>query len=230
MGNRICEVCGGSHLRPVECPGDLRPTGPERPSWRVEVDTPKGIEAFGVLVAPSYDHWRARILTYPNVLWLGSDGRTTLKFGGRTAREAEAGAIAFIESHCRSRGYQVRTALAPVTATGSSLAAFLAAERNRPTAVAPRKSIAIPLRYGPVRPVDPGMTVNLSETGLFVCTRRLLEPGSAVALDLFLRDARPKLRGVVVWSRPIPKPGLPNGMGVRLLAPPPAYTSYVGAL
>jgi hypothetical protein len=194
------------------------------------VDTPRGIEAYGVLVAPTYDHWRARILTYPNVLWLGGDGRTTLKFAGRTAREAEARAIAFIESHCASRGFELRTALAPAVSRSSSLDALLAAKKTQPTAVAARKTIAIPLRYGTVRPSDPGMTVNVSETGLFVGARRLLDPGSAVSVDLVLRDARPKLRGVVVWSRPMAQPGLPMGMGVRLLAPPSSYSSFVAAL
>jgi hypothetical protein len=230
MGTRLCGTCGESHASPVDCAGDLRPTGPERPSWRVEVDTPRGIQAFGVLIAPSYDHWRARILTYPNILWIGSDGRTTLKFGGKTAREAESRAVGFIESHCRSRGYQLRNALAPVAS--GPFAASLAPATRRPgaTAVAPRKPVALPVRFGPVRPVDPGMTVNLSESGLFVGARRFLEPGSAVALDMILRDSRPKLRGVVIWSRQVPKPGLPSGMGVRLFAPPPAYTSYVAAL
>ena len=74
------------------------------------------------------------------------------------------------------------------------------------------------------------MTVNLSETGMFVGARRILEPGSAVSVDLVLRDARPKLRGVVVWSRSLPQPGLPVGMGVRLFAPPPAYSSFVASL
>lgn len=230
MGSRVCTACGGTHFRPLDCPGDLRPTGPERPSWRVEVDTPRGIEAYGVLVAPTYDQWRARILTYPNVLWLGGDGRTTLKFAGRTSREAEARAIAFIESHCASRGFSLRNALAPAVSRTSSLDALLAATKNRPTAVAARKPIAIPLRYGTVRPSDPGMTVNLSETGMFVGARRILEPGSAVSVDLVLRDARPKLRGVVVWSRSLPQPGLPVGMGVRLFAPPPAYSSFVASL
>lgn len=224
MGTRICVTCGGSHPSPVDCAGDLRPTGPERPSWRVEVDTPRGIQAFGVLVAPSYDHWRARVLTYPNVLWVGSDRRTTLKFGGRTAREAESRAIGFIESHCKARGYQLRNALAPVAPRTSGSRA------PKATVAAPRKTVALPVRFGPVRPVDPGMTVNLSETGMFLGSRRLLEPGSAVSLDMILSDSRPKLRGVVVWSRPIPERGLPTGMGVRLFAPPTSYTSYVAAL
>lgn len=55
-------------------------TGPERHGWRVHVETSRGVEAIGVLVAPSGDLWRSRILTYPNVLWTAPGGRSTLKF------------------------------------------------------------------------------------------------------------------------------------------------------
>jgi hypothetical protein len=74
LGDRVglawCSVCGGNHQSPKECPGELRATGPERHGWRVTVDTPYGFEAYGVLVAPSVELWRARIITYPNVLWM----------------------------------------------------------------------------------------------------------------------------------------------------------------
>ena len=65
----FCRVCGTEHQGPASCPGELPATGVERPGWRVQVETPFGHEAIGVLLAPSHEQWRARIVTYPNVLW-----------------------------------------------------------------------------------------------------------------------------------------------------------------
>ena len=81
-----CPVCGSVHAGPRDCPGDLRATGPERHGWRVAVETPLGIEAYGILVAPTHERWRARILTFPNVLWTIPGGAATLKFVGRFKR------------------------------------------------------------------------------------------------------------------------------------------------
>ena len=82
-----CSVCGGDHARRQDCPGELRATGPERHGWRVAVETPYGLEAYGVLVAPSFDVWRARVITYPNILWTVPGGAVTLKFAGTTAQD-----------------------------------------------------------------------------------------------------------------------------------------------
>ena len=81
-----CEICCTTHLPSHRCPGDLQATEDERHGWRVNVETPQGIEGYGVLVAPTSGPWRARILTYPNILWLVPGGRATIKFVGDTAR------------------------------------------------------------------------------------------------------------------------------------------------
>jgi hypothetical protein len=99
---RWCPVCGTAHGDPMLCPGELRATGAERPGWRVQVETPLGHEAIGVLVAPCRDLWRARVLTYPNVLWTLPGGRATIKFVG--AREPEeTGRVLYI--HLDVRGH-----------------------------------------------------------------------------------------------------------------------------
>ena len=82
MVEQWCPVCCCRHRDKKDCPGELLATGPERQGWRVNVQTSTGIEACGVLVAPAGDSWRARILTFPNILWTVPDGSGTLKFVG----------------------------------------------------------------------------------------------------------------------------------------------------
>src|SRR5260221_8463718 len=110
----FCRVCGTEHQGPASCPGELPATGVERPGWRVQVETPFGHEAIGVLLAPSHEQWRARIVTYPNVLWTAPGGRGTLKFVGDTPEQAEARAIQFVEQHVRAKRYLRRDGLASV--------------------------------------------------------------------------------------------------------------------
>ena len=57
-----CLVCFTRHAVATKCPGDHPASGPERPGWKAVVETPHSMEAFGVLVAPAGDAWRARIL------------------------------------------------------------------------------------------------------------------------------------------------------------------------
>ena len=64
-------------------------------------------EVYGILVAEAGEHWRARILTYPNMLWSIPGGRGTIKFVGASAQDAERQAIEFIREHCRKRGFKL---------------------------------------------------------------------------------------------------------------------------
>jgi hypothetical protein len=114
----------------ANCPVEFHATGIERPGWRVELQTPFGRESIGVLLAPSHDSWRARIVTYPNVLWSAPGGRGTLKFVAETAEDAEAKAIRFIEAHLKARRYSQRDGL---TAVGAGSAV------RRKAATAPEK-------------------------------------------------------------------------------------------
>ena len=77
-----CRVCCTQHGSDASCPGELLATGPERHAWRVTVDTSRGMETYGVLVAPAGRHWRARVLTYPKALWVVPGGRASMKFVG----------------------------------------------------------------------------------------------------------------------------------------------------
>jgi Tfp pilus assembly protein PilZ len=224
VGLAWCSICGGSHLTPRECPGELRATGPERHGWRVAVDTPYGLEAYGVLVAPSLELWRARIITYPNVLWTAPGGSVTLKFAGNTPQEAEASAVAFIEGHIKSRGYARRdTPNAPEVLpfqTEAQAALALAGP-------ALRKLRALPVRFGNGPSLFSAMTGNVSESGLFVMTIAPFSPGSDLRVVLDLESGPVGLKGQVVWQRPRPVAGRPVGMGVRLIAPPGNYRDFI---
>ena len=84
MHEAFCQVCATQHGEREDCPGELRATGPERHGWAVAVDAQRGVDLYGVIVAPSGPRWRARIVTFPNVLWTMPGGRGTIKFVGAT--------------------------------------------------------------------------------------------------------------------------------------------------
>jgi len=220
-----CAVCGGNHQTPRECPGDLRATGSERHGWRVAVETTYGIEAYGVLVAPSLDLWRARIITYPNILWTVPAGAVTLKFAGATPQEAETQAVAFVDGHITARGY-VRLDT-PDTPAVSRYRAEAQARAVAAADPALRKMRALPVRFGTGPTLFAAMTGNLSESGLFVMTLAPFDPGTGLRVLIDLETGPVGLKGQVVWNRPRIVLGRPVGMGVQLISPPEAYREFV---
>lgn len=225
-----CPVCGTAHDEPRDCPGELRATGAERPGWRVHVETPFGHEAIGVLVAPSHDVWRARILTYPNVLWTLPGGRGTMKFIGATAEDAERSAVAYIEDHVRAKGLLRRDALAPVAAAPAAKSAPGEFLPRALKATSQRKVRSLPVRFGAERASTRGVTFNLSTEGMFVGAPDPPEDGRVLFIHLDVSGHTLPLRGLVMWSRPRGEAGRPVGMGIRLTDPPPFYRSFVAAL
>jgi len=227
MGDALwCVVCGSVHAGPADCPGDLRATGAERHGWRVAVETPHGIEAYGVLVAPTHERWRARILTFPNVLWTIPGGAATLKFVANTPQRAEALAVSFVEGHIKTRGYVRRDQMDPANPGrfGAEMSHGVAA-----SAVL-RKAHALPVRFGNGPTLFSAMTANLSESGMFVATMAPLDAGNALRVMMSLATGPVGMKGEVVWSRPKIVLGRPVGMGVRLLAPPSLYQEFVREL
>jgi hypothetical protein len=221
-----CEVCCTRHLLHTECPGELRATGAERHGWRINVETPQGIEAYGVLIAPSRELWRARILTYPNILWLVPGGRSTLKFVGATARDAERQAVHFIRTHCAAHGYRMRTEVAVVAPGEFDLEA-----QQKPHGVpALRKIRFLPVRFGVAGATEPGGTGNLSESGLFIITNLPLDEGASLKMKLMLDYRDVAMDGLVRWMRRDPFVGRSPGMGVQLAEPPSVYIQYVRQL
>ena len=224
-----CAGCSAIHAADEPCPGELEPTGPENPGWRVNVSTASGIEAFGVLVAPCGGHWRARILTFPNVLWKAPGRPAALKFVGRSAREALDRAIAFVRDHCGERGYTVRG-----ESMLGSAALFGLAGSPGGTAVslpATRKIRFLPVRFGVVRPSESGGTGNISETGVFIITRAPIDPGHELTMLLRAADDPIDLKGCVIWTaKERREADRPPGMGIRLVEPPASYVRYIRAL
>ena len=226
MDARWCSICCTNHAPTRDCPGELQATGPEAPGWRVNVATTRGVEAYGVLIAQCGDVWRARIMTFPNVLWKAPGIQGTMKFVGANSTEAVDHAISFIRHHCHERGYSLKNARslgAPRNSTGLSA-------DGRPLAPSPRKIRFLPIRFGSVQASEPGGTGNLSETGLYVITESPFSPGDPLSLKLRVNADAIDLRGQVIWMTQDHLVGRPPGMGVVLAAPPTHYLDYVRAL
>ena len=220
-----CRTCCTKHAPGEPCPGELSPTGPERTAYRATVEARGSIEAYGVLLAPAGAFWRARIITFPNVLWTLPGGTTTLKFAGAGAADAERQAVAFIHEHCRLRGYAIR---APREFTGA-VPGVLGKQACAPVP-ALRKVRNLLVRFGPRRALQRGFTANLSTTGLFVATSRPLKPVSSVILNVDLDGRWEGLAGTVRWNRLRPEPGRALGMGIGLRRPSSAYEEFVRRL
>jgi hypothetical protein len=221
-----CRVCGCRHSSSSFCHGELEPTGVEFPGWKVNVETPRGILAIGVLLAEAGDRWRARILTHPNVLWTVPGGGGTMKFLGASSEQVEQQAIAYIREHCANRGYTMRDQVADLEPQAFRSAELDHAFQSR----APRFSRILPVRYGVGKPVLFGRTGDLSSTGMFVHTRMPMAEGVTAGLLLQLEHCRLPLRGNVIWTRKQAGPSRPVGMGVQLIRPPSTYRDYVQAL
>lgn len=230
MSERWCPVCCSQHPAEDPCPGELVATGEERHGWRVNVETPEGIEAFGVLVCESRELWRARILTYPNVLWIVPGGGGTMKFVGRTAREAEQRATEFIREYCRQRRFELRREEVRSIPDGLDPEGATPVGWRRRGAPAPRKIRFLPVRFGVVGATEQGGLGNLSETGMFIITDAPVKAGLRLSIVVELRDREFPLKGEVRWMRQGPHVGRSPGMGVRLLESPPDYVRYVRSL
>jgi len=223
-----CPVCCTPFSGRHACPGSLLATGHERHGWRVHVDTPHGLQAFGVLVAPADDLWRARILTYPNALWTTPGGGGSIKFAGASPDEAERRAIAFILAHCVEKGYNHRAELDPL----EERRAFDDGPRGRPrrAPASKRKAVSVPVRFGSELPVREATTVNVSREGLFVGTPAPMDAGESIRIHIDVEGYTLPLRGIVIWNRRKPERGRPLGMGIRLVDPGAGYPRFVDRL
>jgi len=225
MSVNWCANCGGSHAAGRICTEEVPATGPERHGWRVNVETPRGIEAYGVMVAASHDEWRARILTYPNVLWTVPGGGATMKFLDATPQAVEQQAANFIRHFCEARGYVMRDGLQPV-----EIGEIGNHGSESKTPAAERKVRFLPVRFGVVRPIELGGTGNLSEGGIFVITEMPNDSGSWVNLRLETDVATFGMRGQVRWMCRRHHVGRSPGMGIQITKPPPPYVHYVRGL
>jgi uncharacterized protein (TIGR02266 family) len=221
-----CQVCCTRHPARSGCPGALEATGPERHGWKVIVETPHSVEAYGVLVAPAGKLWRARILTFPSSLWTVPGGGGTLKFAGKSPQLVEQQAIRFIEDYCARQHFTPRHGL-ELAQPGSPGSRTPAPSKH---AAAPRWQLVLPVRYQ-MRGHDSlalhGVTRNISPGGLFIQTPAPVTRGRELSLQIRLPGDSVGLNGAVAWSREDPRVGRPPGMGIRLVMPPDAYLEYI---
>ena len=226
MSDRWCQVCCTRHELGPQCPGELVATDTERFGWRISVRTGVGREDYGVLIARTEWQWRARILTFPNMLWSVPGGRGTVKFVGSSAKEVEDLAREFILEHCRHRGYKKAAEGEAVMAVPLPSEGSAAAGHTDST----RYLQAIEVRFGEDRATERASTADLSEDGMFVVTNRPLPKGRRLKLVLELEHATLPLTGTVAWVRMTPADGRQAGMGVQLISPPALYRYFVKGL
>lgn len=216
----FCAICSTPHGSSEPCPGELRATGPERHGWAVAVDAPRGVELYGVIVAPSAPRWRARVVTYPKAPWTIPETRGPLRFVGDSPGEAEARALEFVLQWCAAHGKKARDGFGPWDLPDGP------PTRKLP----PRKRRQIAVRYA--TPSSRGLTTtaNVSPTGMFLTAIDPLPVGTVVDLEMEIFGCVAAFRGEVRWIREALEPGRPRGMGVRLYDPPPVYKLFVRGL
>jgi len=221
-----CSICCTRHADPTKCPGELLATGPERHGWRIKVLARHRTEVYGILVAKAGEQWRARILTYPNMLWSIPGGRGTIKFAGARAQDAERQAIDFIREHCRKRGFKLLEE--EDAAVESQVLAGEASSAKSPQGSTDARHLRpLVIRFGEDKAEHAAMTSDLSAGGLFIATDKPLPQGGSLKMLLSLDNYTIPLIGKVAWVRSTAEQGRPIGMGVQLQSPPGLYIRYI---
>jgi hypothetical protein len=201
------------------------------PGYTRTVISPQGRETFQVLLDVEEGRWVARIVTLPNRMWVEPGGRMALKFFGASREAAETAAAAFIESERIARGMR---AVGPAEPGAGTVGRITLAPKALSPADAPDPSPRIPhrllVRFGGERPELPGVTANLSESGLFIVTSQPRPIGAGVEIDLRFAQIPVFLGGEVVWISPERRDGRSVGFGVRLVRRPVEYLEHFRSL
>src|SRR5262245_16900128 len=203
------------------------------PGYRRTVITPQGRETLQVWLAREDGRWIARIVTLPNRMWVKPGGREAPKFYGASREEAEMAAASFIESERVARGVR---APGPAESGQGTLGRVAVAPRagfappDVPSPPSHRLIHRLLLRFGLEHPDIPGVTANLSETGLFIITSQPRPIGSEVAIDPRFAYRPVFLGGEVVWISPERRSGISVGFGVKLLSRPEEYLEQLRTL
>jgi hypothetical protein len=221
-----CRACGAIHEK-GRCGGEVRASGPERHAWRGVFESARGREVHGVLVAPAEGRWRARIVTYPRILWTFPGMSVTLKFVADHPLAAERAAIDYIKNHCARIGQQYLPDEEALAIVGPFDPEAHDGELARQTRRHPRM---LPILFGTEAPEEQTETMDLSEHGLFIATSTQLARGTRIRMLLDVGPCRMPLQGVVAWSRAAAEPGRPCGLGIELYRAPALYLDYVRRL
>jgi len=197
---------------------------PGTPGRSITVFTPWGRESYQIWLDNSPPGWVARIVTLPNRIWAHPGGREVLKFHGNTAKEAESAAVRYIEDECIRTGKRVSPAVLTEETPSPPAPTYF---DTRP---APRMARRLLVRFGAGEPQLPGVTANLSETGLFIITDRPAPVGAPVRIDLRFPEGPVQLDGRVVWARHRREEGRSVGFGVMLTHKPVEYARRLHTL
>jgi hypothetical protein len=165
-------------------------------------------------------------------MWVQPGGREALKFLGETRGEAESAAALFIEDQRVSRGLR---AAGPAESTPGIIARVALAPKPaaaEPVVDRPARRILqrLLVRFGLDHPNHPGVTANLSETGLFIITDQPRPIGTEVAIDLRFAHQPIILGGEVVWVSAERHEGRSVGFGVKLVRRPGEYLQQLRTL
>ena len=139
-----------------------------------------------MLIAEAGDYWRARVFTYPNMLWSVPGGRGTIKFAGATAKEAGTRAIEFLNEHCEARRCTMQEAAieSPVGQVEKENADPLSPQGGREE----RHPCKVPIRFGEERSTQAATTANLSTGGIYLATDKPLKKGQHVRMLIDVQD------------------------------------------
>lgn len=181
--------------------------------------TPWGKETYQVFIQRAEAGWIARIVTLPNRIWVQPGAREAVKFYGANASEAEGAAAAFMDEERVATGRRLVAASAgdPEDSVESGI---LVPPAPR---AATRLTQRFLVRFGAEAPERPGVTGNLSESGLFIITDRPGSIGAGLEIDLRLPDLPLVLEGEIVWVNTLKRQGASLGCGIRLFERPPEY-------
>jgi uncharacterized protein (TIGR02266 family) len=201
----------------------MKPVLGGKPGFSTTVITPWGKETYQVWVEQAPPVWVARILTLPNRIWAAPGAREAMKFHGASFDEAESAAAQFIEEERIANSRRVWVPPVDRPDQRRPAAAAGAGAISGPPPGALRVPHRLLLRFGVQAPQLPGLTANLSETGLFIITDRPGPIGAQVRIDLRFPERPLLLGGEVVWVRERREQGN-LGFGVRLIEAPDEYT------
>lgn len=224
-----CRTCGTRHP-PVPCVKDYSSTGTERHAWRALIEGKEFPEVYGVLIAPMGRLWRARILTYPNVVWMVPGGGATMKFLAMSAVQAEADAVQFIQDLCKRRGLRISRRLPNLEPGPVDHEESPETQADAQAQASRRRLRHIPIWWGKDAADEEGLSEDLSEEGLFLISGKLQPKGTTLHLRLKVGDTLLEMTGTVTWTRDLAGYGRRIGMGIELKSPPQGYKEFVRTL
>lgn len=78
------------------------------------------------------------------------------------------------------------------------------------------------LRYGPEEPSRIAFTEDISDSGFFIMSPMVVQPGTLLYVELMMHDSSTILiRGRIMWAKKVPQNlmrKVKGGMGIRILA------------